>query len=440
MHLRRFPGTSLLALGWLSLFVATPATTLAQDAADEVVVELSQEGSLVDFARDVQPILAAKCLECHGPEDAKNDFRVDDQETLLAYVEPEDIESSSLWADYLITDDPDMRMPPPNDDPTKALSGVELATIKLWIEEGAQWSEPPPVATVDVEPVAVTPPSTAYGLWIFQGLFHPATIHFPIALLTVSAGFVLLSFVRKETCEPVAFHCLWIGALGAIVACVSGWSYAGHEGYGMGFSLDLQNRAIDRHRWLGIAVAIVALILIPMASSVRRTGDSRLRFMWLLGSLLLVFGVSLVGYQGGELTFGEDHYWKEYERLFPQPAVEDLEEIDREEVDLEVIVTETEVAADQAEADRAGADQAPASEKGDASSATAEVHGDIESSSDAPPAGDPPATPEADTLPNEAPAEEDTSPAAEEAQSTSEGTSEATQEPASEESSPNKSD
>lgn len=289
-------------------------TSLARAAEEEIVPELSQAGALIDYARDVQPILAAKCLKCHGPEEAKNDFRVDESESLLSYVEPGDVDASSLWSDYLVTDDPDMRMPPASAAVEEQLTGTELATIKLWIEEGGKWNavaaEPTPAAPIENL-------NMAQRIWRFQGLFHPATTHFPIALLTVSAAFVLLSFMRPDTCEPVAFHCLWIGALGAIVASAAGWSYADHEGYGAGFSFDLQNSAIDRHRWLGIGVGVLSLILIPVALYVRRTEDFGMRFVWLLGSLLLMGAVGTVGYQGGELTYGEGHYEKEFVKYFP---------------------------------------------------------------------------------------------------------------------------
>ncbi len=108
--------------------------------------------------------------------------------------------------------------------------------------------------------------------------------------------------------------------MGAIVASIMGWSYAVHEGYGTGFSFDLRGSAIDRHRWLGIAVAVVAVMLIPLARNACRTGSFKNRLAWCLGAALLAMAVSLVGYQGGELTYGEDHYLKEYERLFPDSA------------------------------------------------------------------------------------------------------------------------
>ncbi len=289
-------------------------TPVAQSLGNEATT--SEASKIIDFARDVQPILAAKCVHCHGPEEAKNDFRVDDAETLLAYVEPGDLQGSSLWSDYLTTEDDDLRMPPPSDDPTQQLTGSEFATLKLWIEEGADWS-------VEEQQVASTPAPASGPLvvraWQFQGLFHPATVHFPIALLLVSSAFVLFSCFYK-TVEPVAFHCLWIGALGSLVAAATGWSYAVHEGYGSSFSFDLQGSAIDRHRWLGIAVAGLAFLLLPMAFYVRRTGDLGMRLMWLLGSLFMVGAVSMAGYQGGELTYGEEHYEKEFKRLFPEFA------------------------------------------------------------------------------------------------------------------------
>ncbi len=312
-----------LALFASLCFAHPPAHGLESGATQDEEATSGQglpvEGSLVDFSLDVWPIIQTHCLECHGPEDAKNDFRMDEFETVMDYLEPGDLESSSLWVDYLVTDDPDMRMPPVDHS---SLSGPELATVRLWIEEGAVWPDELPAGAeaspaVVAEPAAI-PGTVAARVWTFQGLFHPASVHFPVALLMVSGAMVLLSFLNRDSFEPVAFHCLWIGALGAVVASVSGWSYAQHEGYGAGYSFDLNNSAIDRHRWLGIGTAAVAIILIPMAVSVRKKGGLGMRIMWLIGSMILIVAVSFSGYQGGELTYGEDHYQEEFERLFPE--------------------------------------------------------------------------------------------------------------------------
>src|SRR6187455_1543393 len=31
----------------------------------------------IEFARDVQPLIKAHCIECHGPKEQKNGFRLD---------------------------------------------------------------------------------------------------------------------------------------------------------------------------------------------------------------------------------------------------------------------------------------------------------------------------------------------------------------------------
>lgn len=299
------------------LFACTLCLLLSGSAASCLAQEADQQ-SIVVFSRDIQPILSSKCLECHGPDEAKNDYRVDNAETMLSYVEPGDLESTSLWADYMVTEDPDLKMPPTS---KPQLTAPELAVFKLWIEEGAVWDEWKSDGVIAEEPPedeSVAERSFAARVMEFQGLFHPASVHFPIALLAISTVFLCGSFIWKDAFESAAFHCLWIGALGAVASCIMGWGYATHEGYGSSFSFDLQNSSIDRHRWLGIAVAIGALILVPMANKVRKRQDSGMRFLWLVGSIAVMLGVSITGYQGGELTYGEDHYEKEFNRLFPE--------------------------------------------------------------------------------------------------------------------------
>lgn len=305
--------TWALATAWATFTLLTSCLATTCWSQDSVPV------TIVNFDRDVRPILEARCIHCHGPKEAKNGFRVDDHESMLAYMEPSDLESSSLWSDYLHTTDPDMLMPPAGADGTTAgLTGVELATIKLWIEEGANWDWNTLEVSVDQELEVPASAPLAARIWAFQGLFHPASVHFPVALIVISSLFVFLSFFKRSTFEPAAFHCLWIGALGAVASSVMGWSYAVHEGYGNVAALSIE-AAIDRHRWLGIAVAVLALVMIPIASSARgkKAAISR-RITWFLGSVLLAGGVSIVGYQGGELIYGEDHYQQEFARLFPE--------------------------------------------------------------------------------------------------------------------------
>ncbi|MFN5950718.1 MAG: c-type cytochrome domain-containing protein, partial [Pirellulaceae bacterium] len=115
---------------------STPEQSTPEQAAPEQAT-----GPQVRFHRDVLPIFQKRCQSCHGAEDAKADFRIDDRDAVLGYIEPGDAEASSLWTDYL-TADPDAEesqlMPPVSEEP---LTMAELATIRWWIEQGAEWPE-----------------------------------------------------------------------------------------------------------------------------------------------------------------------------------------------------------------------------------------------------------------------------------------------------------
>jgi WD40 repeat protein len=93
------------------------------------------------FSKDIAPVLAAKCVTCHGPEKAKSGYRLD---SFAALMKPGDSkeppvsagtpEKSQLF--QLITaKDPDDRMPQ-KDEP---LPAKQIALIERWIKEGAKF-------------------------------------------------------------------------------------------------------------------------------------------------------------------------------------------------------------------------------------------------------------------------------------------------------------
>ena len=59
-------------------------------SSSEPTSETETTGPLVQFRRDVMPIFQKRCQSCHGAEDAKADFRIDDRDTVLGYIEPGD--------------------------------------------------------------------------------------------------------------------------------------------------------------------------------------------------------------------------------------------------------------------------------------------------------------------------------------------------------------
>ena len=94
----------------------------------------------LDYNRDVRPILSENCFYCHGPdpEHRESDLRFDEEEAAKDYaIVPGDLESSEFY--QRIIAEPDSRMPPV--DSGKKLSAEDIATLKRWIEEGAQYDK-----------------------------------------------------------------------------------------------------------------------------------------------------------------------------------------------------------------------------------------------------------------------------------------------------------
>jgi uncharacterized membrane protein len=281
-------------------------------ASSMVVVSTSASGAdIIDFQRDIGPVFASHCLECHNAEKAKADFRIDDRDIVLGYIEPGDESASTLWSDYLRSDDESMRMPPKESG--HVLDAGELALIQLWIREGAKWPDgaivaaAEPAQTGDVAEESDASLPMASRAWRFIGYFHPAVVHFPIALIAVGGLLVVLGWRWPALADGPAKVCLVIGALSSIVACAMGASLAPQRGFG---DWDASiGGDVFWHRWLGIALAVLSTFLAVVACKAKQPSMIRL---WRFGLLFAALLVSVVGHLGGDLTYGET--W--YERAF----------------------------------------------------------------------------------------------------------------------------
>jgi mono/diheme cytochrome c family protein len=122
----------------------------------------AQQPAAVDFTREVQPILAKHCFQCHGPSDAESGLRLSSRDAALqpadsglAAMVPGDARASELIR-RVSTDEELERMPP--DGP--GLSAEQIGVLRRWIDQGAPWQdhwafrprqtpEPPEVADAD---------------------------------------------------------------------------------------------------------------------------------------------------------------------------------------------------------------------------------------------------------------------------------------------------
>jgi uncharacterized protein DUF1553/uncharacterized protein DUF1549/concanavalin A-like lectin/glucanase superfamily protein/cytochrome c len=102
---------------------------------------LSAAPAKVKFNRDVRPILSDKCFFCHGPDPKKReaDLRLDVRAAAIeakAFV-PGKADMSEL-IQRLLTTDADDHMPPAKSK-LADLTAAEIAILKQWINEGAEY-------------------------------------------------------------------------------------------------------------------------------------------------------------------------------------------------------------------------------------------------------------------------------------------------------------
>ena len=109
-----------------------------------IVLAQSKENRVIEFDRDIRPILSDRCYACHGPDEANRttDLRFDTQEGTFRdlggryAVVPGDLAKSGMFQ-RISSRELFLRMPPTYSG--LKLSQEEIELIRLWIEQGAKW-------------------------------------------------------------------------------------------------------------------------------------------------------------------------------------------------------------------------------------------------------------------------------------------------------------
>jgi hypothetical protein len=96
----------------------------------------------VKYFGDIHPVLAEKCVSCHGPEKQHGGLRLDSREMALAGGEsygpaivPGKAAESPLLL-FMAHLEPGMEMPPRKEG---RLAEVTLSLVRAWIDQGAEW-------------------------------------------------------------------------------------------------------------------------------------------------------------------------------------------------------------------------------------------------------------------------------------------------------------
>ena len=125
----------------------------------------------VDFEKDVLPILEGACFKCHSAQakKVKGEIRLDDVAAIRAksrtnnLVFPRKPEKSLLVKVISLPEGDDEVMPPP--DKAKPLAAEQVALIRKWIEQGADFghwkSAAPREKPVAIEQEAINPADVA---------------------------------------------------------------------------------------------------------------------------------------------------------------------------------------------------------------------------------------------------------------------------------------
>ena len=147
-----------------------------------------------------------------------------------------------------------------------------------------------------------TAPATFGGRLIaWLGAWHPAVIHFPIALPLTAVFLELLAWLRRKPIYVANNQILLgLGALGAFVAAGFGWA-------GAGLPAAEDQWALMAHRWLGSLVPLLILALWNMGRiAVRAESGRRSRAYYVICGVTAVVLLGQ-GFLGGEVTHGANH-------------------------------------------------------------------------------------------------------------------------------------
>ncbi len=126
--------TPRLVLYFFASLLATLAS-FAQDAAP------AKPADKVDFASQVKPVFAKYCYSCHGNGRSKAGVMLDVKAKAMMHITAGDPVHSDVYRSMTRSTGASDHMPPVSKDQPNA---ADIAVIKLWIEQGANWPDDPP--------------------------------------------------------------------------------------------------------------------------------------------------------------------------------------------------------------------------------------------------------------------------------------------------------
>jgi hypothetical protein len=129
-------------MGWLACWLAVCCTPKPARAADTALPPAAK--IKIEFARDVEPLLARRCVLCHGPQQQMSGLRLDQKDAALkGGASGSDIlpgKSAESRLIRLVAGLEKKVMPPVG----ARLTAEEIGLLRAWIDQGVDWSSKVP--------------------------------------------------------------------------------------------------------------------------------------------------------------------------------------------------------------------------------------------------------------------------------------------------------
>ena len=165
-------------------------------------VQQSAQGAAPGYNRDIRPILAANCLQCHGPDaqGRKGKFRLDiEAEAREHAINTAQPDQSELLR-RIASSDPAVQMPPPNSG--KVVTAEQATTLKTWIRNGARYEKHWAFEPISKpQPPAVAGASSAIDRFVISALKSRG--------LALSPAITKTQWIRRVTLDLTGLAPTW---------------------------------------------------------------------------------------------------------------------------------------------------------------------------------------------------------------------------------------
>ncbi|MFK8115327.1 MAG: c-type cytochrome domain-containing protein [Rubripirellula sp.] len=144
----------------LIAFTAGVALLVTSASAVELPLPVAElkRSEPVDFAKEIMPILKRNCVACHHQKEAEGGLNLETIDDIRKGgdsghgVVAKDVDASSLFVRATGAEDP-LMPPEDNDVGAKPLTPEELGLLKLWIEQGADGTDPTMSESIQWQPI-----------------------------------------------------------------------------------------------------------------------------------------------------------------------------------------------------------------------------------------------------------------------------------------------